>query len=670
MRIEFVTDTFPPDVNGVAMTLSRLTQCLKDRGNYVHVSHTCYKAELGQTTKKSVTLPGYKEVRVGLPSPLKLRSRWKKKRPDAIYVATESPLGVSAIKAARSMNIPVVAGFHTNFHQYFNKYKLGSMEKSAMSYLKNVHSKANMTMAPSKEVQEMLQQEGIENVKVLGRGVDTELFAPNKRSDHLRAEWGAANDDPVVIIVGRIAAEKNLDFAMEVIGEMRAVEPNLQAVIVGDGPLRKSLNLKYSGIHFVGVKEGEELAQCYASADILLFPSETETFGNVLLEGMASGLVTVSYAYAASNIYVKHGENALHVKVGDEEAFVQSSLRALQHINEGDLTKHARASILQQSWEKVSAEFEKHLEEMIQLQPVTRRRVKKRQKLKLRSLFLSDIHLGTPDSKAREVVEVLKGVECEKIYLNGDIIDGWALKRGAKWQKSHTKVLRVILKKMEKEGTEIVYLRGNHDDFLEKILPFDIGGMKIVKECVHESLTGERYLVIHGDGFDSVSTNHKWVANVGAVGYDFLLRVNRFYNFYRSWRGKEYFSLSKAMKAKVKSAVSFVDNYEEKLQGLAMAKNCQGIICGHIHTPADKHIGGIHYLNSGDWVETLSCIFEHCDGRFEVVHYEELLTRLEIEPDEGSESEGFNSEEISLNEVFEDSEVTRALAKQILVASS
>ena len=596
MRIEFVSDTFPPDVNGVAMTLGRLTQCLKDRGHYVHVIHTCDKAELGETSKQSVSLPGYKEVRVGLPSPLKLRTRWKKKRPDAIYVATESPLGVSAIKAARELKIPVVAGFHTNFHKYFNRYKLRTIEKSAMGYLKLVHSKANMTMVPSNDALEMLQDEGFENVKLLGRGVDTELFNPNKRSAELRAEWGAKDADPVVILVGRVAAEKNLNFGMAVVGEMRETEPDLKVVVVGDGPQRESLELENSDVLFVGTRKGEELAEYYASADILLFPSETETFGNVLLEGMASGLVTVSYAYAASNIYVKNGENALHVELGDEEEFREAVKTAMRHVLNGDLRKQARTTVLDQSWEKVTTDFEGHLEEMIQSQPVTQRRIKKCQKLKVRSLFLSDIHLGTADSKAREVVEVLKGIECERIYLNGDIIDGWALKRGSKWEKSHTKVLRVLLKIMEKEGTEIIYLRGNHDDFLERILPFDIGGIKVVKECVHQTLAGQRYLVIHGDGFDSVSTNHKWVANIGAVGYDFLLRVNRFYNFYRAWRGREYFSLSKAVKAKVKSAVSFIDNYEEKLQGLAVAKDCQGIICGHIHTPADKVIGGVHYI--------------------------------------------------------------------------
>jgi UDP-2,3-diacylglucosamine pyrophosphatase LpxH/glycosyltransferase involved in cell wall biosynthesis len=666
MRIEFVTDTFPPDVNGVAMTLGRLTQCLKDRGHYVHVIHTGDQCESGQTAKQAVTLPGYKEVRVGLPSPIKLRKRWKRKRPDAVYVATESPLGVSAIKAAREMGIPVAAGFHTNFHQYFSKYKLANMEKPAMSYLKHVHSKANMTMAPSLDAVAMLEQEGFSKVKLLGRGVDVSQFSPEKRSSELREEWGVEGDAPVAIIVGRVAAEKNLDFAMSVIEEMRLIEPKLRAVVVGDGPVCESLAAKHDDVHFVGMKQGEELAQYYASSDILLFPSETETFGNVLLEGMASGLVTVSYDYAASSIYIKDGENGLNAELGDEAEYQAKAIQSLKCLHGGEMAKKAIESIKEQSWEKVTSDFERHLEEMIFSQPVTQRRVKKRRQLELRSLFISDVHLGTSDSKAREVVEVLKSVKCERIYLNGDIIDGWALSRGSKWKKSHTKVLRCLLKKMEKEGTEMIYIRGNHDDFLEKVLPFEIGGVKIIKECVHETVDGKRYLVVHGDGFDSVSTNHKWIANVGAVGYDFLLRVNRFYNYYRRWRGKEYFSLSKAVKAKVKSAVSFVDSYEEKLQELAVVRKCEGIICGHIHTPADKMIGGTHYLNSGDWVETLSCIFEHTSGEFEVVYYEDLLERLEIEPSKGAEEveEVVESPFVAL---AENAEVAQEFAKKAIL---
>ena len=187
----------------------------------------------------------------------------------------------------------------------------------------------------------------------------------------------------------------------------------------------------------------------------------------------------------------------------------------------------------------------------------------------------------------------------------------------------------------EHDKTEVVYLRGNHDEVLERFLPITFGRIRLNKEHIHETAAGKRYLVVHGDGFDSVSTNHRWLALLGAVGYDFLLRVNRLYNHYRAWRGKEYFSLSKRVKARVKSAVSFVDRYEELLQNLASHRKCDGIICGHIHTPEDKQVGSIHYLNSGDWVESLTAIIEHLDGRMELVKYDEFIASRRTAADPG-----------------------------------
>jgi len=226
------------------------------------------------------------------------------------------------------------------------------------------------------------------------------------------------------------------------------------------------------------------------------------------------------------------------------------------------------------------------------------------------------------------VVHFLKHIQCEKLILNGDIIDGWALKRGGKWSGRHSRFIRKVLKMMERDDMEVVYLRGNHDDILERFLPLAFGRLQFTKEHIHVTQAGKRYLVVHGDGFDSVSTNHKWVASIGSVGYDFLLMVNRIYNVWRASRGKDYYSISKQVKAKVKSAVSFVGRYEELLQNLAHHKKCDGIICGHIHTPDDKQVGGIHYLNSGDWVESLTAIIEHTDGRMELVQYDSFIKAL------------------------------------------
>lgn len=252
----------------------------------------------------------------------------------------------------------------------------------------------------------------------------------------------------------------------------------------------------------------------------------------------------------------------------------------------------------------------------------------KKTTLSYKTIFLSDVHLGTLDCKIDEVNHFLKHTHCEKLVLNGDIIDGWSLARRGGWTDQHTRFVRLVLKKVEKRDTEVIYLRGNHDDILSRFLPLFFGKLKVVNEHIHENNRGN-YLVVHGDGFDAVTVNHKWLAVLGDIGYQSLLRINRVYNRFRAWRGKEYFSLSKAIKAKVKSAVSFVGKYEDQLQNLARKRECQGIICGHIHTPDDKMVGDIHYLNSGDWVESLTAIVEYEDGRFEIISYKEFCARLE-----------------------------------------
>jgi UDP-2,3-diacylglucosamine pyrophosphatase LpxH/glycosyltransferase involved in cell wall biosynthesis len=632
MKIDIVTDTFVPDVNGVAMTLGRLTDGLRKRGHTVHVIHTGITAKTGETCVTAVSLPGYKEIRVGLPKPFELRTRWLKNRPDAIYVATESPLGKSALKAANALSIPVASGFHTNFHQYMAQYGMGGFQPLALAYLKHFHQRADCTLTPSKDMVELLCREGFQNVHLLGRGVDTELFSPHKRCETLRSQWGASMESPVAVMVGRVAPEKNFDLAMKTFEQMRQAVPDVQCVVIGDGPLRLKLAVKYPWVHFVGVQSGEELAKHYASSDVLIFPSETETFGNVLLEAMASGLATVSYDYAASALHVKNEENGLKTTKGEELTFINHALQALSLTSDDDLRKSARNTAETLGWDHVVDSFANRLIEMKNrnnIKDMTIPKKTKRKKLSCRSVFLSDIHLGTPDSKADEVVNFLKHIKCHKLVLNGDIIDGWALKRGSRWTSRHSRFIRKVIKMTEQDETEVIYLRGNHDEILERFLPLSFGKIRLTKEHIHTTAKDQRYLVVHGDGFDSVSTNHKWLASLGAVGYDFLLSVNRFYNHYRAWCGKEYFSLSKHVKAKVKSAVSFVDRYEELLQELARHRKCDGIICGHIHTPEDKKVGDIHYLNSGDWVESLTAIIEHNDGTMELINYAHFMENLE-----------------------------------------
>ena len=266
-----------------------------------------------------------------------------------------------------------------------------------------------------------------------------------------------------------------------------------------------------------------------------------------------------------------------------------------------------------------------------------------------KTIFISDLHLGTENSKVKEVMHFLRNTRCERLVLNGDIIDGWQLKRGSLWTSEHTKFLRFILKRIEKKTLDVIYLRGNHDDILGRFLPMQFGSLSIVEDFVHESKSG-RYLVLHGDVFDTITKNFVFLAHLGDWGYKFLMSLNRWYNRYRAWRGKEYYSLSKAIKAKVKAAVNFVSSFEEKITKLAQAKECTGVICGHIHTPDNKKIGGLHYLNSGDWVESLSAIVEHSNGRMQLVYFRDFVSDYPIKQDT-ADLESKNTDELDLNQI-------------------
>jgi UDP-2,3-diacylglucosamine pyrophosphatase LpxH len=238
-----------------------------------------------------------------------------------------------------------------------------------------------------------------------------------------------------------------------------------------------------------------------------------------------------------------------------------------------------------------------------------------------RTIVLSDIHLGTSGSKAKEVTSFLKQYRCERLILNGDIIDGWALKKYGKWKKKDTVFFRTVLKMIDKYDTKVIYLRGNHDDFLDQILPLLVGKQFQIRRDYILKSGEKKFYVTHGDIFDSITTNMKWLAHLGDLGYTFLLWLNKNYNRYREWKGLPYYSLSQIIKQKVKMAVNYVNDFENELADLAKAKGCDGIICGHIHQAAIKEINGITYLNSGDWVETMSALVEDFDGNWSLVYF-------------------------------------------------
>lgn len=240
-------------------------------------------------------------------------------------------------------------------------------------------------------------------------------------------------------------------------------------------------------------------------------------------------------------------------------------------------------------------------------------------------MVLSDIHLGSEFSKVAEVSDFLSRIDCEKLIFNGDTIDGWQLQKddNAFWGAEHSRFFRIIMKMVEKHGTEVYFLRGNHDDFLDKIIPMAMGKLSILKDMILES-GGLRYFVTHGDVFDSITSNMKWMAKLGDVMYNLLLKINVMYNRLQSWRGKPYYSFSQAIKNKVKKAVSNASDFDKMLTDMARTKGCQGVICGHIHRPEDRMIDGIRYLNSGDWVETMSALAEDWSGEWKILMCKEL----------------------------------------------
>jgi UDP-2,3-diacylglucosamine pyrophosphatase LpxH len=249
-----------------------------------------------------------------------------------------------------------------------------------------------------------------------------------------------------------------------------------------------------------------------------------------------------------------------------------------------------------------------------------------------RTVILSDIHLGTSSSKAYEVTYFLKKLTCDTLILNGDIIDGWQLKSFGKWEKNHTKFFRKILKMSMNEKTSIYYLRGNHDDFLDNLIPLTFDKIQVCRELIYEGLNGKMYFIIHGDVFDSVTSNMKWLSKLGDFGYTFLLWVNKKYNAYRKRRNLPYYSLAQVIKEKVKSAVSYISDYEEMLSNLASSKGFDGVICGHIHKACIKTIDGIDYMNSGDWVESLTALVETVEGEWKLINFNEIY--LDKNPDD------------------------------------
>ncbi|UBB23840.1 glycosyltransferase family 1 protein [Pseudoxanthomonas japonensis] len=327
MRYAIVTETYPPEVNGVALTVQGLEQGLRARGHRVSLVRPRQEGdprELDDTTLvRGAALPRYPGLKFGLPAARRLARLWSESAPDAIYVATEGPLGWSALRAARRLGIPVATGFHTRFDEYMRDYGAAFLQQTAMRWMRRFHNGADATLVPTRELQEFLTAQGFARVVRLARAVDTSQFSPAHRDHDLRAEWGAGADTPVAIYVGRIAAEKNLTLAVQAFRAIQRDRPDARFVWVGDGPARERLAAANPDFVFCGVQRGTALARHFASGDLFLFPSHSETFGNVTLEAMASGVPTVAFDYGAAREHLRSGVHGF--AVSDDDAFVAAA---------------------------------------------------------------------------------------------------------------------------------------------------------------------------------------------------------------------------------------------------------------------------------------------------------------------------------------------------------
>ena len=376
LRVALVTETYPPEINGVAMTLGRLADGIAASGHRMAIVRPRQVQEPAGPPPENhlltagLPIPRYPELRFGLPAARRLHEAWRSRKPDIVHIATEGPLGFSALATARRLDIPVVSTFHTNFHSYSRHYGIGWLQGSIERYLRWFHNRTAVTLAPTLELAEKLARRGFRNVGVLSRGVDTRLFHPGRRSAALRQSWHAAEQDPVAIVVGRLAPEKNLGLALRAFAAIRSHHPNARMVFVGDGPLRETLSRQCPECLFVGTKRGAELAAHYASADLFLFPSLTETFGNVVSEALASGLPVVAYDYAAASSLIVAGENGRSVPPGDASAFIDAAVElVIEKHPDTDWRTRCPRSVSHLAWSHIQDRYVALLHETIRNHP-------------------------------------------------------------------------------------------------------------------------------------------------------------------------------------------------------------------------------------------------------------------------------------------------------------
>ncbi len=245
---------------------------------------------------------------------------------------------------------------------------------------------------------------------------------------------------------------------------------------------------------------------------------------------------------------------------------------------------------------------------------------------RFRSVWISDIHLGTRGCNAALLIDFFDHVDCDTMYLVGDIIDGWQLKKRHYWPAEHNDIIWRVLKRARR-GTRVIYIPGNHDEMMRPFCGLDFGGVAIERDAIHITADGRRLLVLHGDEFDAVMLAHRWLAVVGDTAYTLLLRLNTAINRLRARMGLPYWSLSMIAKHRVKNAVQFISQYEDIVANAAKAHGADGVVCGHIHSAEHRMISGVDYYNDGDWVEGCTALVEHADGRMEILHWADEMAK-------------------------------------------
>lgn len=366
LRVALVTETYPPEVNGVALTLSRLVSGLRERGHHVQLirprqgkqeAPACGPGFVEILTP-GLPIPGYPGLRFGLAARGTLQRLWSQDAPDIVHVATEGPLGAAAIAAARALKLPVSSGYHTNFQAYSHHYRLGWLRGSVARHLRRLHNRTDLTLVPTHHLARQLTADGYRNVDVLARGVDTRLFNPDRRSNALRESWGADADTLVVTYIGRMAPEKNLSLVAETFQAIVQRIPRARLLFVGDGPSLTFLKQGNRQHVFAGMRLGEDLAAHYASADLFLFPSLTETFGNVVPEALASGLGIVAFDYAAAADLIDDHSNGRRVPAGNRQAFIDAALSLADNPRSlAEMRARAATSVASLEWERIHERF-------------------------------------------------------------------------------------------------------------------------------------------------------------------------------------------------------------------------------------------------------------------------------------------------------------------------